>query len=50
MGVIEFCLRKPVLVAVTVLFIIMAGIWALVSIPIQLTPDVELPTLRVRTV
>lgn len=38
------------LVAVTVLFIIMAGIWALVSIPIQLTPDVELPTLRVRTV
>ena len=50
MGVIDFCLRKPVLVAVLVLFVLLSGIWALLSIPIQLTPDVELPTLTVRTV
>ena len=50
MGVIDFCLKKPILVAVVVFFVLMAGIWALISIPIQLTPDVELPTLRVRTI
>ena len=50
MGVIDFCLKKPILVAVAVFFVLMAGIWALISIPIQLTPDVSLPTLRVRTI
>ncbi len=49
MRVTDFCLKKPILVAVAVFFVVMAGIWALISIPIQLTPDVELPTLRVRT-
>ena len=49
MGIIEFCLKKPVLVAVAVTFLLLAGIWALFSIPIQLTPDVETPKVTVRT-
>lgn len=49
MGLTEFCLKKPVLVAVAVVFMMLAGIWALVSIPIQLTPDVERPKATVRT-
>lgn len=49
MGLTDFCLKKPVLVAVVVLFVLLGGIWALLSIPIQLTPDVETPTIHVRT-
>ena len=49
MGLTEFCLKKPVLVTVAVIFLLLAGIWALFSIPIQLTPDVETPKITVRT-
>ncbi|MCH7478350.1 MAG: efflux RND transporter permease subunit, partial [SAR324 cluster bacterium] len=49
MGLTEFCLKKPVLVTVVVIFLLLAGIWALFSIPIQLTPDVETPKITVRT-
>ncbi|MDH5751717.1 MAG: efflux RND transporter permease subunit [Deltaproteobacteria bacterium] len=49
MGLIEFSLKKPVLVGVAVVFAIAAGIWSLLSIPIQLTPDIELPKVTVRT-
>jgi HAE1 family hydrophobic/amphiphilic exporter-1 len=49
MGLTEFCLKKPVLTAVAVLFFLIAGIWSLLSIPIQLTPDVEKPQATVRT-
>ena len=49
MNLTEFCLKKPVLLAVVVIFMILAGIWSLLSIPIQLTPDVETPQITVRT-
>jgi len=49
MGLTEFCLKKSVLVAVAVLFLMLAGVWALISIPIQLTPDIDKPTATVRT-
>ena len=49
MGLIDFCLKKPILVAVVVAFLMLSGIWALLSIPIQLTPDVETPKITVRT-
>ncbi len=49
MGLTEFCLKKPVLVTVAVIFLMLAGVWALLSIPIQLTPDVEKPKITVRT-
>ena len=48
-SLISFCLKKPVLTAVTVFFILMTGFWALFSIPIQLTPDIEAPKATVRT-
>ena len=49
MGLIEFCLKKPVLVGVVVMFVMAAGYWSLISIPIQLAPDVETPKATVRT-
>lgn len=49
MNIIDYCLKKPTLVAVVVFFVIASGIWALLSIPIQLTPDVEKPKASVRT-
>jgi len=49
MQIIDYCLKKPTLVAVVVFFVIISGIWALLSIPIQLTPDVEKPRASVRT-
>ena len=49
MGLIEFCLKKPMLVAVVVVFVLVAGYWALISIPIQLAPDVDTPKATVRT-
>lgn len=49
MGLTEYCLKKPIMAAVMVLMVMLAGIWALLSIPIQLTPDVEKPKATVRT-
>ncbi|MEE8435550.1 MAG: efflux RND transporter permease subunit, partial [bacterium] len=49
MGLIGFCLKKPVLVAVMVMFVLVAGYWALISIPIQLAPDIETPKATIRT-
>ncbi|MDH4249191.1 MAG: efflux RND transporter permease subunit, partial [Deltaproteobacteria bacterium] len=49
MSLIEFCLRKPVLLTVGVVFALLAGIWSLLSLPIQLTPDIEMPRVTVRT-
>ena len=37
------------LVTVVTIFMIMAGIWSLLSIPIQLTPDVDTPKINIRT-
>ena len=50
MSFIELCLKRPVTVMVGVIMVIMFGILGLTSLPIQLTPDVSLPELTIRTV
>ena len=50
MAFIRFFLEKPALVAALAAFIMIAGITALLQIPIQLTPDVQTPQLTVRTI
>ncbi|MEM8873384.1 MAG: efflux RND transporter permease subunit [Planctomycetota bacterium] len=49
MDLIETSVRRPVSVAVVVLLIILAGIAALRSVPIQLTPNVDQPVVTVTT-
>lgn len=48
-GPIQTCLRRPVGVSVGVLLTVLAGTLALVSIPIQLTPNVDTPIINVET-
>lgn len=50
MAFIRFFLEKPALVAALTAFILIAGVTALLQIPIQLTPDVQTPQLTVRTI
>jgi len=49
MKLVETSINKPVSVAVAVIFILLFGFIALFSIPVQLTPDVEKPTITVTT-
>lgn len=49
MKLVETSINKPVSVAVAVIFILLFGFIALFSIPVQLTPDVEKPTITVST-
>ncbi len=49
MSPVEFCLKRPVSVMVGVIMVLMFGILGLTSLPIQLTPDVSLPELTIRT-
>ena len=46
---VELCLKRPVSVMVGVILVIMFGILGLTSLPIQLTPDVSLPELTIKT-
>ena len=48
-GLVEYAIRYPVSVTVGVLFIVLFGIVALLSIPVQLTPNVEKPEITVET-
>jgi len=50
MKLVETAIKRPVTVAVAVIFIILFGFIALFSIPVQLTPDVENPKITVDTV
>ena len=50
MRLVDTSLRRPVSVVVGVLFIGLFGLLALFRIPIQLTPDVDRPTVTVSTV
>ena len=50
MNFIEFFLKKPALVGAIVTFILALGAKSLIEIPIQLTPDVQTPTLTVQTI
>ncbi|MGE4520424.1 MAG: efflux RND transporter permease subunit, partial [Desulfobacteraceae bacterium] len=49
MDIIEYAIKKPVSIAVGVLFVVLFGIIGLNSLPVQLTPDVEEPQITVRT-
>ncbi|TWU24259.1 Multidrug resistance protein MdtB [Novipirellula galeiformis] len=46
---IETCVRNPVKVAVGALLLILFGVIALVRMPMQLTPEVQTPTLTIET-
>ena len=48
-GLLATAIRRPVAVLVGVILVLMFGIMALVGLPIQLTPDIEVPTLTVET-
>jgi len=49
MKLIDTSIKKPVSVAVGVIFIILFGFISLFKIPVQLTPDVDKPTITVST-
>ncbi|MGL4941981.1 MAG: efflux RND transporter permease subunit [Thermoguttaceae bacterium] len=49
MDIIRFAITNPVKVSVGVLLIILFGVLALASIPIQMTPDIDRPQISVTT-
>jgi HAE1 family hydrophobic/amphiphilic exporter-1 len=49
MNTIAACVANPVKAAVGVLLVVLFGSIALVSMPVQLTPEVEIPTISVET-
>ena len=46
---IEACVRNPVKVTVGVLLLVLFGFIALLRMPMQLTPEVDIPTISIRT-
>ncbi|MFZ5585383.1 MAG: efflux RND transporter permease subunit [Thermodesulfobacteriota bacterium] len=50
MKLIELSVRYPVSVAVGVILVLMFGILSLIAVPVQLTPDVDRPTISVQTI
>lgn len=49
MSIIQFCIARPVAVSVGVLYIVLFGVLALFNIPVQLTPNVDIPVIKVET-
>jgi len=49
MGVIDRAIQLPVTVMVGAILIILFGLISLFRVPVQLTPDIEKPTITVRT-
>ncbi|MBW2063222.1 MAG: efflux RND transporter permease subunit, partial [Deltaproteobacteria bacterium] len=49
MKLTDFSIRNPVTVIVGVLLLVLFGFIGLMRIPVQLTPDVEKPTISIRT-
>ncbi|MBI5865154.1 MAG: efflux RND transporter permease subunit [Planctomycetes bacterium] len=49
MNLIRFCVDRPVAVAVGVLLVVIFGLLSLFQLPVQLTPDVDVPVLTVST-
>ena len=49
MNFVKFSIEKPVSVAVGVILIILFGFVGMSKLPVQLTPDVEMPQITVRT-
>ena len=50
MKLVETSIKRPVTVAVAVIFVILFGLISLFRVPVQLTPDVENPKVTVSTV
>ena len=48
-GVVGWAIRRPVSVAVGVILVVLFGAMSVAGIPIQLTPDVTVPTISVST-
>ncbi len=49
MQIVDFSIKKPVTVTVGVLLLLLFGILSLFRIPIQLTPNVDLPEISIET-
>ncbi len=49
MDIVEFSIKKPVTVIVGIIFILLFGIIGLYQMPYQLSPDVTVPEIEVRT-
>tara|TARA_Y100000589_G_scaffold154743_1_gene147325 strand:- start:675 stop:3782 length:3108 start_codon:yes stop_codon:yes gene_type:complete len=49
-GILESCINYPVTVSVAVLFVVFFGVKSLVSLPVQMTPDVSKPVVSVNTI
>ena len=47
MNVIEACVTSPVKVAVGVILVTLFGVLSILSMPVQLTPEVQIPTITV---
>ncbi len=50
MNIISACIANPVKVAVSVILLTLFGVIAIVRLPTQLSPDVELPRVTVNTI
>ena len=50
MNLIRFSIQRPVAVMAAVLMVLMFGAVALITIPIQLTPDVRRPVISIQTI
>ena len=49
MDLVRFAIRNPVKVTVGVILLLLFGAISLATVPVQLTPDVDRPTVTVRT-
>lgn len=49
MNLIKLCMDRPVGVAVGVLLVVLFGVLSLFAIPVQLTPNVDVPVITIRT-
>jgi hydrophobic/amphiphilic exporter-1 (mainly G- bacteria), HAE1 family len=50
MNIISFAIENPVKVTVGVILVLLFGVLAVTAIPVQMTPDVDRPLVRVTTV
>ncbi|MEZ4288901.1 MAG: efflux RND transporter permease subunit [Polyangiales bacterium] len=48
-GAIAFAVRRPVTVAVSTIVVVLFGAMSMSGLPIQLTPDIAIPTLTIST-
>ncbi len=49
MDIVKFSIQKPVIVVVGVIFVVLFGLIGLFQMPYQLSPDVTVPEIEVRT-